>query len=100
SLVADWQRSRTARTAGARSADASARSVRLRPPVGRRIGTVSSLEAHSSRIAASRPRDLAYAPAGVVWASIVRPSAPSVIGTLRGFADSATGIRNVSTPVS
>ena len=67
---------------------------------GRRIGTVSSVEAHSSRIAASRPRDLAYAPAGVVWASIVRPSAPSVIGTLRGFADSATGIRNVSTPVS
>jgi hypothetical protein len=38
-------------------------------------------------------------PAEVVWASIVRPSAPSVICTLRGFADSATGIRSVSSPV-
>lgn len=41
-----------------------------------------------------------YVPTGVVWVSIVRPSAPSVIGTLRGFADSATGMRSVSTPVS
>jgi hypothetical protein len=36
---------------------------------------------------------LRYVSAWVVWASIVRSSAPSVIGTLRGFADSATGIQ-------
>jgi hypothetical protein len=43
---------------------------------------------------------LGFVPAWVVWASIVRPSAPSVIFTLRGFAESATGMRRVSTPVS
>ena len=56
--------------------------------------------AHSSQTRSSRFDDLGYVPVWVVWASIVRPSAPSVIGTLRGFADSATGIRRISTPVS
>ena len=46
-----------------------------------------------------RFHDVGYVPA-VVWASIVRTSAPPVIGTLRGLADSATGMRSVSTPVS
>jgi hypothetical protein len=41
-----------------------------------------------------------YVPTGAVWASIVRSSAPAVIGTLRGLAASATGMRSVSTPVS
>ena len=41
-----------------------------------------------------------YALPRVVWAWIVRPSAPSVSCTLLGFADSPTRIRNVSRPVS
>jgi hypothetical protein len=63
------------------------------------IATEFSPEAHASRVPSSRLHDARYAPA-VVCASIVRPSAPSVIGTLRGFADSATGMRRISTPVS
>jgi hypothetical protein len=64
------------------------------------IGKASPSESRFSRVPSSRGHGLRYVPAGVVWASIVRPSAPSVIFTLRGFADSATGIRRVSTPVS
>jgi hypothetical protein len=41
-----------------------------------------------------------YELTGAVWASIVRSSVPAVIGTLRGLAASATGMRSVSTPVS
>ena len=64
------------------------------------IATAIFSGAHSSQTRSSRFDDLGYVPVWVVWASIVRPSAPSVIGTWRGFADSATGIRRISTPVS
>ena len=40
-----------------------------------------------------------YVLTGEVWASIVRSSVPAVIGTLRGLAASATGMRSASTPV-
>ena len=48
-------------------------------------------------VTASRPR---YAQVWVVWASIVRSSAPSVICTLRGFADSAPRDSQREDPVS
>jgi hypothetical protein len=38
--------------------------------------------------------------AWAVWASGVRPSAHSVICILRGFAESASGIRRISTAAS
>lgn len=74
--------------------------VWLGPPVCFRDRRGIFSDAPSGQTRSSRPDDLGYAPASVVWASIVRPSAPSVIGTLRGLADSATGMRGVSTPVS
>jgi hypothetical protein len=43
---------------------------------------------------------LFYVLTGAAWASIVRWSVSAVICTLRGFADSATGMRRISTPVS
>ena len=74
--------------------------------------TLVELARADSRAAARRPlaeRQLgqgAFAPetnyglAGAVWASITSLSVAPVICTLRGLADSATGMRSFSTPAS
>ena len=76
----------------------------MRRALGRRVAPFESgRDGRAPRLGRSRSshaRDLGYVLAWMVWASIVRLSAPSVIGTLRGFADSATGMRSVSTPFS
>jgi hypothetical protein len=91
-----------AMAAGRQSLEVRARHPRvwLGPPVCRRDRRGIFSDAPSGQTRSSRLDDLGYAPASVVWASIARPSAPSMICTLRGFADSATGMRSVSTPVS
>jgi hypothetical protein len=86
---------RSAGSAGARPADGAGVPV---PPAARSARPLSGGRFSETR--ATGLHDLGYAVAWVAWASIVRPSPPSVICTLRGFADSATGMCRVSTPVS